>query len=58
MTVEEMQQALGATAPVRCDEPAWTMFGISMAGYNFIYGVAAGIVLIVAALGSPRREPQ
>lgn len=36
-------------APViRCDVPAWTLFGISMAGYNCIgsLGAAAGIALL------------
>jgi disulfide bond formation protein DsbB len=51
MTVEEMQQALEQTAPVRCDEPAWTFLGISMAGYNLIYGAIAGLLLLAGAIG-------
>ena len=50
MSVEEMQQALENVAPARCDEPAWTFLGISMAGYNLIYAAVAGIGLLIAAL--------
>jgi disulfide bond formation protein DsbB len=49
LTVEEIQQALEETAPARCDEPAWTFLGISMAGYNLIYGAIAGLVLLTIA---------
>jgi len=35
-SIEEMRRSLENQAIVRCDKPAWTMFGISMAGYNFI----------------------
>jgi disulfide bond formation protein DsbB len=35
-------------APViRCDVPAWTLFGISMAGYNCIGSLAAAAVIAV-----------
>jgi disulfide bond formation protein DsbB len=33
-------------APViRCDVPAWTLFGISMAGYNCIGSLAAAVLI-------------
>lgn len=35
-SIEEMRRAMEHQAIVRCDKPAWTMFGISMAGYNFV----------------------
>ena len=50
MSVEEMQQALENVAPARCDEPAWTLLGISMAGYNLIYAAIAGVGLLIAAI--------
>jgi disulfide bond formation protein DsbB len=31
---------------VRCDEAAWTLFGISMAGYNFLYAALCGLVTL------------
>jgi disulfide bond formation protein DsbB len=33
------------TPLVRCDAPAWTLFGISLAGYNFIVSTAAGLAI-------------
>jgi disulfide bond formation protein DsbB len=35
---------------VRCDEPQWTLFGISLAGFNFLISTAAAIA-IFALLG-------
>jgi disulfide bond formation protein DsbB len=35
---------------IRCDEPQWTLFGISLAGFNFLISTAAAIV-ILALLG-------
>jgi len=33
-TIEELRAQIMAAQPVRCDEPQWTLFGISMAGWN------------------------
>jgi hypothetical protein len=37
------------TPVIPCDRPAWTMFGISMAGYDFIYAALLGLFGLVAA---------
>jgi len=34
---------------VRCDEAAWSLFGLSMAGYNMLLSLALGIASLVAA---------
>ena len=35
-------------APViRCDQPQWTLGGISLAGFNFLLSVSAGIVILI-----------
>jgi len=39
-SIEELRNAMEHQAIVRCDEPAWVMFGISMAGYNFLISLA------------------
>jgi disulfide bond formation protein DsbB len=44
MTLDEMKRQIVGTAPVLCDRPAWTLFGISMAGFNLLAS------LIMAAL--------
>lgn len=40
--------------PPRCDEIAWTMFGISMAGYNLIISLLAALASFYVALAGKR----
>ena len=35
------------TPLVRCDEPAWTLAGISLPGYNFLVSSAAALAIFV-----------
>ena len=35
-TVEELKAQILRQMPVRCDEPAWSLAGISLAGWNFL----------------------
>jgi disulfide bond formation protein DsbB len=49
LSPEELIKALEQTPVVPCDKVAWSLFGISMAGYNFLYAIAAGAV--AAAMG-------
>jgi disulfide bond formation protein DsbB len=46
-TVEELKRKLMAAPIVRCDEVAWSLFGISLAGYNVI--ASAGLTVFCAA---------
>ena len=32
---------------IRCDEPQWTLLGISLAGFNFLISTTAAIVIFV-----------
>ncbi len=50
LTPEEMRKAVMAGPPARCDEVAWSLFGISMAGYNFLISLALGVFALGAAL--------
>jgi disulfide bond formation protein DsbB len=52
MTPEEMEKAINEAPIVRCDVPAWTMFGISMAGYNLLYALALAAFVFRGALRS------
>ena len=36
VTLEQMKQQILGTAPVLCDRPAWTLFGVSLAGWNLL----------------------
>jgi disulfide bond formation protein DsbB len=53
LTAEELRDRLLAAPPVRCDQVAWSLFGISMAGYNVLISLvlAAGAALAARALG-------
>jgi disulfide bond formation protein DsbB len=47
--IEELRARLLAQPIVRCDEIAWSLFGISMAGYNFLISLAlAGFAAAVS----------
>ncbi len=47
-SLAELNAQLATPAPPRCDAPAWTLFGLSLAGYN----VAASLPLAALALGA------
>ena len=50
-TIEELRAQLLTAPVVRCDDVGWSLFGISMAGYNGIFSLA----LAVATLSGLRR---
>ena len=39
---------------VRCDVAPWTLFGISLAGYNFLLSVGGAIAILMMIWKSPR----
>jgi len=47
-TIEELRRQILGTQPVLCDQPAWTLFGISLAGWNLLasLAVAAGCLAV------------
>ena len=47
-TVEALKGAVLGQQPVRCDEPAWSLWGISLAGWNLVASVAMACVCGVA----------
>jgi disulfide bond formation protein DsbB len=52
LSPEELKKYLFAAKMVRCDEAAWTMWGISMAGWN---AILSGGLAFVLALGVANR---
>ncbi len=48
-TVDQLRSLLETAPVIRCDEIAWQMFGISMAGYNLIASVALAVFALIAA---------
>ena len=59
MTLEEMKRQIIGTAPVLCDRPAWTLFGVSMAGFNLLASLimAAICFLVFARARRPATAP-
>jgi disulfide bond formation protein DsbB len=50
MSIEELKTRLLAAPVVRCDEVPWSLFGISLTGYNFI----ASLVFALASTWAAR----
>jgi disulfide bond formation protein DsbB len=51
-SIEDFRKQLMAQQPVRCDEPQWTLFGVSLAGWNLLASLAL-VVFCLLALRSP-----
>jgi len=52
MSAEDLANAIENAPITRCDEPAFTLFGISMAGYNLILALALALFTLRGALRS------
>ena len=50
-TIEALKAQLSHQQPVRCDEPAWRLFGISLAGWNFLASLIMAAISIFVFLG-------
>ncbi|NQV81792.1 MAG: disulfide bond formation protein B [Alphaproteobacteria bacterium] len=48
LSLEDLRKRLLDQPIVRCDRPAWTLFGISLAGFNV--AISLGLAVITAAL--------
>lgn len=53
-SIDDLRKALMETAPVRCDAVPWSLFGLSIAGYNLIASAVLAVVAFAATL-APRR---
>lgn len=57
-TVAELKAQIMNQQAVRCDVPQWTLFGISLAGFNLLAALAlAAFSLVAAGRASARRAP-
>jgi disulfide bond formation protein DsbB len=54
-TLDQLMAQVQGKPPARCDEVAWSMFGISLAGYNVIISLALAAAAAVRA-AIPERE--
>ncbi|HUK58248.1 MAG TPA: disulfide bond formation protein B [Stellaceae bacterium] len=53
-TIDELRKLLMTQQTVRCDAPQWTLFGVSLAGYNLLASLALAILAGAAARGPAR----
>jgi disulfide bond formation protein DsbB len=49
-TIEALKAQLSHQQPVRCDEPAWTLFGVSLAGWNLLASLIMAAISTVVFL--------
>ncbi len=49
-SIDELRARLLNQPIVRCDEVAWSLFGISMAGYNFLISLALAAFALIAGV--------
>ena len=54
-SVQELLAQIQAAPVVRCDEVAWSLFGISMAGYNLLASLALAVFSLSMARRAGRR---
>ena len=54
-SIEELRQQLMAAPVVRCDEVSWSLFGVSMAGWNGLVSLALAGAAVFAAARLARR---
>jgi disulfide bond formation protein DsbB len=50
-TIEELRAQILAAPVVRCDQVPWSLFGISMAGYNVLTSLGLFVASAIAARG-------
>jgi disulfide bond formation protein DsbB len=57
-TVDALKARILGQMPVRCDEAAWSLWGISLAGWNLLASIvmAASSVAVFSRLRRPRRR--
>jgi len=55
MTLEEMKRQILGTTPVPCDQVQWSLFGVSLAGWNLV--ASLGMAAICAVVFARTRHP-
>ena len=55
LTLEEMKRQIIGTAPVLCDRVQWSLFGVSLAGWNLL--ASLGMVAVCAVVFARTRRP-
>ena len=53
-TGADLMRAILAQPLIRCDVPQWTLFHISLAGWNALFSIAGGLAVLVLCGTRPR----
>lgn len=53
-TGDDLLKSIMKAPLIRCDVAPWTLFGISLAGYNFLLSLGGAIAILVGIWKSPR----
>ena len=53
-SADEMLRQIMNAPLVRCDEVQWSLFGISLAGWNFLISTASALLILWLSLKKPR----
>ncbi len=56
-SLEYLREQIMTAPVVKCDTPAWTLFGISMAGYNLAMSLGLALASFYAALVVGQKKP-
>lgn len=54
-SIEELRERLMRTPVIRCDEVSWSLFGVSMAGYNVLMSLGLAAMAFMASFRQVRR---
>jgi disulfide bond formation protein DsbB len=50
----DLLRQIMAAPIVRCDVPQWTLAGVSLAGWNFLFSIAGGLAVLILCLKPAR----
>ena len=50
----DLLRSILAQPLVRCDQPQWTLMGVSLAGWNALFSLAGGLGVLALCLTRPR----
>jgi disulfide bond formation protein DsbB len=53
-SIDELRRQILATAPVRCDEVPWSLFGVSLAGWNLLASLVMAALCAFVFIGARR----
>lgn len=55
-SITDLRRQMTAPSVVPCDQPAWQLFGLSMAGYNLLASLGLGLATFAAVLRLRRQK--